>query len=276
MAHFLRDVMRRNMTSFRVFGPDETASNKLQAIYEASGKTWLEEMLPEDSDGGFLANDGRVMEMLSEHTLEGWFEGYVLTGRHGFFSSYEAFVHIIDSMFNQHAKWLEKSKLEIRWRAPISSLNLLITSLVWRQDHNGFTHQDPGFLDVVTNKSPEVTRIYLPPDGNCLLSVADHCLRSTNYVNVIVADKALHLQYLTMEAAVEHCTKGIGIWDWASTDAGEEPDAVIACAGDIPTSEGLAAVAILRERCPRPEDTVHQRGRLVPANAGQRTPSRHV
>jgi len=250
MAHFLRDVMKQNMTSFRVFGPDETASNKLQAIYEASGKTWMEEMLPEDQDGGFLANDGRVMEMLSEHTLEGWFEGYVLTGRHGFFSSYEAFVHIIDSMFNQHAKWLEKSKLETRWRAPISSINLLITSLVWRQDHNGFTHQDPGFLDVVTNKSPEVTRIYLPPDANCLLSVADHCLRSTNYVNVIVADKAPHLQYLTMEAAVEHCTKGIGIWDWASTDAGEEPDAVLACAGDIPTSESLAAVALLRERCP--------------------------
>jgi xylulose-5-phosphate/fructose-6-phosphate phosphoketolase len=249
MAHFLRDVMKQNMTSFRVFGPDETASNKLQVIYEASGKTWMEEMLPEDEDGGFLSNDGRVMEMLSEHTLQGWFEGYVLTGRHGFFSSYEAFVHIIDSMFNQHAKWLEKSKLETRWRAPISSINLLITSLVWRQDHNGFTHQDPGFLDVVTNKSPEVTRIYLPPDANCLLSVADHCLRSTNYVNVIVADKALHLQYLTMEAAVEHCTKGIGIWDWASTDAGEEPDAVMACAGDIPTSEALAAVAILRERC---------------------------
>ena len=249
-AHFLRDVMRRNMTSFRVFGPDETASNKLQAIYEASGKTWMEEMIPQDQDGGFLANNGRVMEMLSEHTLEGWFEGYVLTGRHGFFSSYEAFVHIIDSMFNQHAKWLEKSKLEIRWRAPVSSINLLITSLVWRQDHNGFTHQDPGFLDVVTNKSPEVTRIYLPPDANCLLSVADHCLRSSNYVNVIVADKALHLQYLDMDAAVEHCTKGIGIWDWASNDADEEPDAVIACAGDIPTSEGLAAVAILREHCP--------------------------
>jgi xylulose-5-phosphate/fructose-6-phosphate phosphoketolase len=250
MAHFLRDVMRKNMTSFRVFGPDETASNKLDAIYEASGKTWMEEMLPEDQDGGFLANDGRVMEMLSEHTLEGWFEGYVLTGRHGFFSSYEAFVHIIDSMFNQHAKWLEKSKLETRWRAPISSINLLITSLVWRQDHNGFTHQDPGFLDVVTNKSPEITRVYLPPDANCLLSVADHCLRSVNYVNVIVADKAPHLQYLTMEAAVEHCTRGIGIWDWASTDAGEEPDAVIACCGDIPTSEALAAAAILRDTCP--------------------------
>jgi xylulose-5-phosphate/fructose-6-phosphate phosphoketolase len=250
LGRFLRDVMRANMTSFRVFGPDETASNKLQIVYEASGKTWMEELLPEDQDGGFLARNGRVMEMLSEHTLEGWLEGYLLTGRHGFFSSYEAFVHIIDSMFNQHAKWLEKSKLETRWRAPISSLNLLITSLVWRQDHNGFTHQDPGFLDVVTNKSPEVTRIYLPPDANCLLSVADHCLRSTNYVNVIVADKAEHLQYLDMEAAVQHCTKGIGIWDWASSDAGDEPDAVIACAGDIPTSEGLAAVAILRQHCP--------------------------
>ena len=250
MAHFLRDVMKQNMTSFRVFGPDETASNKLQAIYEASGKTWMEERKPEDDDGGFLSTSGRVMEMLSEHTLEGWLEGYLLTGRHGFFSSYEAFVHIIDSMFNQHAKWLEKSKLELRWRAPISSLNLLITSLVWRQDHNGFTHQDPGFLDVVTNKSPEVTRIYLPPDANCLLSVGDHCLRSTDYINVIVADKAAHLQYLTMDQAVEHCTKGIGIWDFASTDQGSEPDVIMACAGDIPTSESLAAAAILREHCP--------------------------
>jgi xylulose-5-phosphate/fructose-6-phosphate phosphoketolase len=207
-------------------------------------------MIPSDADGGWLATNGRVMEMLSEHTLEGWFEGYVLTGRHGFFSTYEAFVHIIDSMFNQHAKWLEKSKLELRWRAPVSSINLLITSLVWRQDHNGFTHQDPGFLDVVTNKSPEVTRIYLPPDANCLLSVADHCLRSSDYINVIVADKAAHLQYLDMPTAVDHCTKGIGIWDFASNDDGEEPDVVMACAGDIPTSEALAAVAILRERCP--------------------------
>jgi len=250
LAHFLRDVMRKNMKNFRVFGPDETASNKLQVIYDASGKTWMADMKPEDADGGDLSTDGRVMEMLSEHTLEGWFEGYVLTGRHGFFSSYEAFVHIIDSMFNQHAKWLEKSKLELRWRAPVSSINLLITSLVWRQDHNGFTHQDPGFLDIVTNKSPEVTRIYLPPDANCLLSVGDHCLRSTDYVNVIVADKALHLQYLDMDAAVKHCTKGIGIWDWASNDDGQDPDVVMACAGDIPTSESLAAVAILRERCP--------------------------
>jgi xylulose-5-phosphate/fructose-6-phosphate phosphoketolase len=251
LAHMLRDVMRRNMTSFRVFGPDETASNKLDAIYQASPKTWMEERLPEDDDGGFLSASGRVMEMLSEHTLEGWLEGYLLTGRHGFFSSYEAFVHIIDSMFNQHAKWLEKSKLELDWRQPVSSLNLLITSLVWRQDHNGFTHQDPGFLDVVTNKSPEITRIYLPPDANCLLSVGDHCLRSTEYVNVIVADKALHLQYLTMEQAIDHCTKGIGIWDFASNDDGSEPDVVMACAGDIPTSESLAAVAILRERCPK-------------------------
>jgi xylulose-5-phosphate/fructose-6-phosphate phosphoketolase len=250
LAKFLCDVMRGNMDRFRVFGPDETASNRLDGIYAASPKTWLAEMVPSDADGGFLATNGRVMEMLSEHTLEGWFEGYLLTGRHGLFSSYEAFVHIIDSMFNQHAKWLEKSKLELRWRAPISSLNLLITSLVWRQDHNGFTHQDPGFLDVVTNKSPDVTRIYLPPDANCLLSVADHCLRSTNYVNVIVADKMLHLQYLDMNEAVDHCAKGIGIWDFASNDEGIEPDVVMACAGDIPTLEALAAVAILRERCP--------------------------
>ena len=250
LAHFLRDVMRKNMTSFRVFGPDETASNKLQEIYKASKKIWMEQILPKDADGTEISVDGRVMEMLSEHTLEGWFEGYVLTGRHGFFSSYEAFVHIIDSMFNQHAKWLEKSKLEQRWRAPISSINLLISSLVWRQDHNGFTHQDPGFLDIVTNKSPEVTRIYLPPDANCLLSVGDHCLRSMNYVNVIVADKAQHLQYLDMDAAIKHCTKGIGIWDFASNDDGLEPDVVMACAGDIPTEESLAAVAILRERCP--------------------------
>ncbi len=248
LAHFLCDVMRNNMKNFRVFGPDETASNRLQAIYAASKKTWLAEYKPEDADGGELALDGRVMEMLSEHTLEGWFEGYVLTGRHGFLSTYEAFVHIIDSMFNQHAKWLEKAKLDLSWRAPISSINLLITSLVWRQDHNGFTHQDPGFLDVVTNKSATVTRIYLPPDANCLLSVADHCLRSKDYVNVIVADKQPHLQYLDMDAAIKHCTKGIGIWEWASTDNCQEPDVVMASAGDVPTMEALAAVAILREK----------------------------
>ena len=250
LAHFLAETMRRNMNSFRVFGPDETASNKLEAIYEASKKTWLAEYLPEDQDGGELALDGRVMEMLSEHTLEGWFEGYVLTGRHGLFASYEAFVHVIDSMFNQHAKWLEKCKTEVKWRVPISSINILITSLVWRQDHNGFTHQDPGFLDVVTNKSSAITRIYLPPDANCLLSVGDHCLRSTNYVNVIVADKQHHLQYLNIEEAVLHCTKGIGIWDWASNDQDTEPDVVMATAGDIATMESLAAVAILRERFP--------------------------
>jgi xylulose-5-phosphate/fructose-6-phosphate phosphoketolase len=250
LGKFLRDVMRRNMSSFRVFSPDENASNRLEAIYEASDKTWLARYKPEDADGTDIALDGRVMEMLSEHNLEGWLEGYLLTGRHGLFSTYEAFAHVIDSMFNQHAKWLEKSKLEISWRAPISSLNLLITSLVWRQDHNGFSHEDPGFLDVVSNKSAEITRIYLPPDANCLLSVADHCLRSTNYVNVIVADKQPHLSYLTMEEAVLHCTKGIGIWDWASTDDCIDPDVVIASAGDVLTEEAIAAVAILKEHFP--------------------------
>jgi xylulose-5-phosphate/fructose-6-phosphate phosphoketolase len=242
--------MRGNMNTFRVFGPDETASNRLDAIYEVSRKTWLAEYRPEDADGGELAPAGRVMEMLSEHTLEGWAEGYVLTGRHAFFASYEAFFHIIDSMFNQHAKWLEKCKTEVKWRASISSLNLLVTSTVWRQDHNGFTHQDPGFLDVVTNKSARVTRIYLPPDANCLLSVADHCLRSVDYVNVIVADKQLHLQYLNADEASRHCEKGIGIWPWASTDRGVEPDVVIASAGDVVTEEALAATAILREQFP--------------------------
>ena len=250
LGEFLRDVMELNPRNFRVFGPDETASNRLQAVYQASKKTWLAEILPEDSDGSELAPDGRVMEMLSEHTLEGWLEGYVLTGRHGFFSSYEAFVHIVDSMFNQHAKWLEKCKTEVKWRAPLPSLNMLITSVVWRQDHNGFTHQDPGFLDVVTNKSAEVTRIYLPPDANCLLSVADHCLRSVDYVNVIVADKQTHLQYLDMDAAIKHCTKGIGIWEWASNDQGTEPDVVMASAGDVATRGALAATALLREKLP--------------------------
>jgi xylulose-5-phosphate/fructose-6-phosphate phosphoketolase len=250
LGKFLRDVMRRNMSNFRMFSPDENTSNRLQDVYEASPKTWLALILPEDADGTCIAPDGRVMEMLSEHTLEGWLEGYLLTGRHGLFSTYESFVHIIDSMYNQHAKWLEKAKLEIDWRAPISSLNLLITSLVWRQDHNGFTHQDPGFLDVVSNKSANVTRIYLPPDANCLLSVADHCLRSEDYVNVIVADKQPHLVYLDMNAAIVHCTKGIGIWDWASNDNGGEPDVVMVSAGDVLTQEALAAVAILRENCP--------------------------
>jgi xylulose-5-phosphate/fructose-6-phosphate phosphoketolase len=246
---FLRDVMKANLDNFRVFGPDENTSNKLTAIYETSKKFWIAEYLPEDQDGGELATDGRVMEMLSEHTLEGWLEGYLLTGRHGFFSTYESFVHVIDSMVNQHYKWLEICK-DIPWRTDISSLNLLITSTVWRQDHNGFTHQDPGFLDVVVNKSPDVTRIYLPPDVNSLLSVADHCLRSKNYVNVIVSDKQLHLQFMDMDAAIKHCTKGIGIWDWASTDQGQEPDVVMVGCGDIPTQEALAASVLLRQEFP--------------------------
>jgi xylulose-5-phosphate/fructose-6-phosphate phosphoketolase len=250
LGKFLRDIMGENMNNFRVFGPDENASNKLDDIYKASKKTWLADTLPEDADGGELSPDGRVMEMLSEHTLEGWLEGYLLTGRHGFFSTYEAFVHIIDSMFNQHAKWLAMSK-KVPWRAEVSSLNLLITSTVWRQDHNGFTHQDPGFLDVVVNKSPSVTRIYLPPDVNCLLSVANHCLNSTDYINVIVCDKQKHLQYLDMDAAIKHCTKGIGIWEWASNDNGVEPDLVMASAGDIPTKEALAATVLLRENFPQ-------------------------
>ena len=249
LGNFLREVMRLNMRNFRVFGPDETQSNKLDALYEVTKKTWLGEYLPEDADGGQLAPEGRVMEMLSEHTVEGWLEGYLLSGRHGFINSYEPFIHIIDSMFNQHAKWLEKCN-EIPWRARISSLNLLITALVWRQDHNGFTHQDPGFLDVVANKSPDVVRIYLPPDANCLLSVADHCLQSTNYVNVIVSDKQEHPQYLDAGAAVIHCTKGIGIWDWASNDQGVEPDVVMASCGDVPTKESLAATMLLRQRLP--------------------------
>lgn len=249
LGKFLRDIMAANMDNFRVFGPDENSSNKLDDIYEVSKKNWLADMLPEDADGGELSPNGRVMEMLSEHTLEGWLEGYLLTGRHGFFSTYEAFVHVIDSMFNQHAKWLAMAK-NTPWRAPISSLNLLITSTVWRQDHNGFTHQDPGFLDVVVNKSPDVTRIYLPPDVNTLLAVANHCLQTTDYINVIVCDKQKHLQYLDMDAAIKHCTKGIGIWGWASNDDACEPDVVMASAGDIPTKEALAAVVLLREYFP--------------------------
>ncbi|MFZ1916316.1 MAG: phosphoketolase family protein [Terriglobales bacterium] len=246
---YLGEVMKRNANNFRVFGPDETRSNKLDAIFAVTKKFWIEESFPEDADGGDLAIDGRVMEMLSEHTMEGMLEGYLLTGRHGLLSSYESFVHIIDSMFNQHAKWLEMSR-QLSWRQAIASLNLLITSTVWRQDHNGFTHQDPGFLDVVINKSATVTRIYLPPDVNCLLSVADHCLRSQNYVNVIVCDKQKHLQYLDMDEAIVHCTKGISIWDWASNDESGEPDVVMASAGDIPTQEALAATALLRVEFP--------------------------
>lgn len=249
LGKFLRDIMKANPDTFRVFGPDETSSNKLDDVYEASKKFWIANSFPEDEDGGQLARDGRVMEMLSEHTLEGWLEGYLLTGRHGFFSTYEAFVHVIDSMFNQHAKWLDISR-HLGWRADIASLNLLITSTVWRQDHNGFTHQDPGFLDLVVNKSSNVVRIYLPPDANSLLSCADHCLRSTNYINVIVCDKQKHVQYMDMDFAVKHCTKGIGIWPWASNDHGQEPDVVIACAGDVATKEALAANALLRAEFP--------------------------
>jgi xylulose-5-phosphate/fructose-6-phosphate phosphoketolase len=251
MAVFLRDVVARNMTNFRVFGPDETESNKLGGIYGAGKKVWMGEYFEEDADGGNLAFEGRVMEMLSEHTVEGWLEGYILSGRHGLLNSYEPFIHIIDSMVNQHCKWLEKCN-EVEWRVKIASLNILLTATVWRQDHNGFTHQDPGFLDVVANKSPEVVRIYLPPDGNCLLSVTDHCLRSSNYVNVIVADKQNHLQYLNMEDAIQHCTKGVGIWPFASNDAGSPtgPDLVIASCGDVPTLEALAAVSLLRHHLP--------------------------
>jgi xylulose-5-phosphate/fructose-6-phosphate phosphoketolase len=249
LGKFLRDVMKSNMNTFRIFGPDENTSNKLDAVYEVSKKFWIEEYFPEDNDGGELATDGRVMEMLSEHTMEGMLEGYLLSGRHGFFSTYEAFAHVIDSMFNQHAKWLSISN-ELPWRQHVASLNLLITSTVWRQDHNGFTHQDPGFIDVVVNKRAEVTRIYMPPDINTLLSVVDHCLRSENYINVIVCDKQLHLQYMDMDAAITHCTKGISIWGPASSDQGQEPDLVMACAGDIPTQEALAATAMLRTEFP--------------------------
>lgn len=246
---FLRDIMSRNMDNFRVFGPDENTSNKLDAVYDVSKKLWLADYLPEDADGGELSPDGRVLEMLSEHTLEGWYEGYVLTGRHGFFATYEAFVHVIDSMVNQHAKWLTICE-HVPWRAPIASINLLITSTVWRQDHNGFTHQDPGFLDLVVNKSPDITRIYLPPDVNCLLSTADHCLQSHNDINVIVCDKQMHIQYLDKDAAIKHCIKGLGIWDWASSDQGVEPEVVMVGCGDIPTKEALAATALLREHFP--------------------------
>ena len=251
---FLRDVMANNMNSFRVFGPDETASNRLNAIYEVSKKVWMADIIDADADGTEITTDGRVMEMLSEHTLQGWLEGYLLTGRHGFFHTYEAFAHVVDSMFNQHAKWLDICKNEVPWRAPISSLNIMLSSMVWRQDHNGFSHQDPGYVDLVTNKSADVVRVYFPPDVNTLLSVGNHCLNSKDYVNVIVADKQKHLQYLTMDEAIKHCTKGIGIWEWASNDdcgkAPDEPDVIMASCGDVATKEALAATAILREEFP--------------------------
>ena len=247
LGYFLRDTMQLNLAkqNFRLFGPDETASNRLEAVYEVSGKTWLAEIEAGDSN---LSADGRVMEVLSEHLCQGWLEGYLLTGRHGLFSCYEAFIHIIDSMFNQHAKWLKVSR-QIPWRKPIASLNYLLTSHTWRQDHNGFSHQDPGFIDHVANKKSDIVRIYLPPDANCLLSVADHCLRSLHYVNVIIAGKQPQWQWLEMDAAVRHCTAGAGVWHWASNDAGD-PDVVMACAGDVPTLETLAAVTLLRSYVP--------------------------
>ena len=248
LGKFLSDVMKLNAQAqnFRVMGPDETTSNRLDALYEATNKVWMEPLLPTDEH---LARDGRVMEVLSEHMCQGWLEGYLLTGRHGFFSCYEAFIHIVDSMFNQHAKWLKVTR-HIPWRRPISSLNYLLTSHVWRQDHNGFSHQDPGFIDHVVNKKAGVVRVYLPPDANTLLSVGNHCLRSRNYVNVIVAGKQPSPQWLDMESAIRHCTAGVGIWDWASTDQGVEPDVVMACAGDVPTLECLAAVGLLRQHFP--------------------------
>jgi xylulose-5-phosphate/fructose-6-phosphate phosphoketolase len=244
---FLRDVIKLNLASrnFRLFGPDETASNRLEAVFEVSGKEWMADVEAVDIN---LSVDGRVMEVLSEHLCEGWLEGYLLTGRHGLFSCYEAFIHIIDSMFNQHAKWLKVSR-KIPWRKPIASLNYLMTSHVWRQDHNGFSHQDPGFIDHVANKKSDVVRIYLPPDANCLLSVADHCLRSRNYINLIVAGKQPEWQWLDIDAAVRHCTAGASIWQWAS-NGGENPDVVMACAGDVPTLETLAAVTLLRGYVP--------------------------
>jgi xylulose-5-phosphate/fructose-6-phosphate phosphoketolase len=248
VGQFLRDVIKLNSAprNFRIFGPDETASNKLEAVFEATNRQWDAAVADNDE---FLASSGAVMEMLSEHQCEGWLEGYLLTGRHGLFNSYEAFIHLVDSMFNQHAKWL-KSTLEIPWRRPLASLNYLLTSTVWRQDHNGFTHQDPGFMDHVVNKKASIVRVYLPPDANCLLSVMDHCLRSRHYVNVIVAAKHPAPQWLSMDAAQKHCTQGIGLWPWASNDEGHEPDAIMACCGDVPTLETLAAVSILREHLP--------------------------
>jgi xylulose-5-phosphate/fructose-6-phosphate phosphoketolase len=247
LGGFVRDVMKFNLEArnFRVFGPDETASNRLQAVYAVTPKMWAAEMKPTDED---LSHDGRVMEVLSEHLCQGWLEGYLLTGRHGLFSCYEAFIHIVDSMFNQHAKWL-KSTREITWRAPIASLNYLLTSHVWRQDHNGFSHQDPGFIDHVMNKKADIVRVYLPPDANTLLSVADHCLRSKHYVNVIVAGKQQAWQWLDMDTAVRHCAAGAGIWQWAGNED-DEPDVVMACAGDVPTLETLAAVSLLRKNIP--------------------------
>jgi xylulose-5-phosphate/fructose-6-phosphate phosphoketolase len=249
LGGFLRDAMKMNLESrnFRVMGPDEVASNRIDALFEATGRAWVADTLPTDEH---LDPDGRVMEVLSEHQCQGWLEGYILTGRHGLFTCYEAFIHIVDSMFNQHAKWLKVTR-DIPWRRPLASLNYLLTSHVWRQDHNGFTHQDPGFIDLVVNKKADIIRVYLPPDANCLLSVADHCLRSRHYINVIVAGKQPEWQWLDMDAAVKHCTSGIGMWEWATNDGGGSPDVVMACAGDVPTVETLAAVDLLRQHLPR-------------------------
>jgi xylulose-5-phosphate/fructose-6-phosphate phosphoketolase len=248
LGEFLRDVtqLNREHRNFRIFGPDETLSNRLNAVFEVTNRQWEAQMEENDE---FLASDGRVMEMLSEHQCEGWLEGYLLTGRHGLFNSYEAFIHIVDSMFNQHAKWL-KVTAELPWRRKIASLNYLLASHVWQQAHNGFTHQDPGFIDHVVNKKAAIVRVYLPPDANCLLSVWDHCLRSRHYVNVVIAGKYQAPQWLTMDAAVEHCRQGIGAWQWAGSDRGTEPDVVMACCGDVPTLETLAAVSILRQHLP--------------------------
>jgi xylulose-5-phosphate/fructose-6-phosphate phosphoketolase len=249
LAPFLRDVAKLNarQQNFRIFGPDETISNGLEAVFQATSRQWEAETAVNDQ---YLARAGQVMEMLSEHQCQGWLEGYLLTGRHGLFNCYEAFIHIVDSMFNQHAKWL-KVTAALPWRVKIASLNYLLSSHVWRQDHNGFTHQDPGFIDHVINKKAEIVRVYLPPDGNCLLSVMDHCLRSRHYVNVIIAGKHPAPQWLPMDAAVRHCTQGIGIWQWAGSDQESEPDVVMGCAGDVPTLETLAAVSILRQHLPR-------------------------
>ncbi|MFV1984451.1 MAG: phosphoketolase [Thiohalomonadales bacterium] len=245
----LRDIMKENKeaANFRLFGPDETASNRWGDAFEVTDRTWMDSTIPEDDH---LSPDGRVMEILSEHTCQGWLEGYLLTGRHGFFNCYESFIHIIDSMFNQHAKWLKTTSMDIHWRRPIASLNYLLSSHVWRQDHNGFSHQDPGFIDHVVNKKSDIIRVYLPPDANTLLSVTDHCLRSRNYVNVVVAGKQPSPQWLDMDSAIKHCSSGIGIWEWASNDTDGDPDVVMACAGDVPTLETLAAVDILRQHLP--------------------------
>ncbi|MGN6169825.1 MAG: phosphoketolase family protein, partial [Solirubrobacteraceae bacterium] len=286
LGYWLRDVVKANPDRFRIMGPDETVSNRLGAVLEVTNRVWEARRLDTDDH---LAPQGQVMEVLSEHLCQGWLEGYLLTGRHGLFNCYEAFIHIVDAMFNQHAKWLKVTR-QIPWRRPIPSLNYLLSSHVWRQDHNGFSHQDPGFIDHVANKKAEIIRVYLPPDANCLLSVADHCLRSSHYVNLIVAGKQPALDYLTMDEAIAHCTRGIGIWEWASNDAGVEPDVVLACAGDVPTLETVSAAAILRERLPElrvrvvnvvdlmrlEPDTVHPHGLSDPLFDALFTSSRPV